>query len=279
MAASTKFVQCPQGELCKRKEMVHTVNLHEIDVINSRPQGFMSLFSGDTGEIKAEVREQIDVKVDGWRESGKADMIPGVLFLDECHMLDIECFSFLNRAIESDMAPIIIMATNRGITHIRGTDELSPHWIPIDLLDRLLIVHTSAYSKAEILEILAIRCEEEDVEIEEKAKLFLTEIGVRTSLRYALHLIQPSSCIAKRAKSEEIKVEHIKRAYSLFVDVERSTQFLNDYQSQFVFHDKDEAEETGDDVKHDDDVKMGDKGDGDTDNAEDDGDDDILDIE
>ena len=31
-------------------------------------------------------------------------------------MLDIECFSYLNRALESDMAPILIMATNRGIT-------------------------------------------------------------------------------------------------------------------------------------------------------------------
>ena len=31
-------------------------------------------------------------------------------------MLDIECFSFLNRALESDMSPILIMATNRGIT-------------------------------------------------------------------------------------------------------------------------------------------------------------------
>ena len=31
-------------------------------------------------------------------------------------MLDIESFSFLNRALESDMAPILIMATNRGIT-------------------------------------------------------------------------------------------------------------------------------------------------------------------
>ena len=39
-----------------------------------------------------------------------------VLFIDEVHMLDIECFSFLNRALEGDMAPILIMATNRGIT-------------------------------------------------------------------------------------------------------------------------------------------------------------------
>ena len=42
----TKFVQCPEGELQKRKEVVHTVSLHEIDVINSRTQGFLALFSG-----------------------------------------------------------------------------------------------------------------------------------------------------------------------------------------------------------------------------------------
>lgn len=78
---------------------MHTVTLHEIDVINSRTQGFLALFSGthgllcaclacmlltslftagDTGEIKAEVREQIDTKVSEWRGESKADVVPGV---------------------------------------------------------------------------------------------------------------------------------------------------------------------------------------------------------
>ncbi|XP_025770105.1 ruvB-like 2 [Puma concolor] len=153
----TKFVQCPDGELQKRKEVVHTVSLHEIDVINSRTQGFLALFSGDTGEIKSEVREQINAKVAEWREEGKAEIIPGVLFIDEVHMLDIESFSFLNRALESDMAPVLIMATNRGITRIRGTSYQSPHGIPIDLLDRLLIVSTSPYSEKDTKQILRIR--------------------------------------------------------------------------------------------------------------------------
>lgn len=42
----TKLVRCPEGELQKRREVVHTVTLHEIDVINSRTQGFLALFSG-----------------------------------------------------------------------------------------------------------------------------------------------------------------------------------------------------------------------------------------
>ena len=47
-------------------------------MINSRTQGFLALFSGDTGEIKSEVREQINTKVVEWREEGKAEIVPGV---------------------------------------------------------------------------------------------------------------------------------------------------------------------------------------------------------
>merc|ERR1711871_347285 len=167
MGAQTKFVQCPEGELQKRKEVVYTVSLHEIDVINSRQQGFLALFAGDTGEIKSEVREQIDGKVAEWREEGKADIVPGVLFIDEVHMLDIECFAFLNRALENTMAPVLIMATNRGITNIRGTKYKSPHGIPIDLLDRMLIISTQPYTQREIRKIIDIRAEEEDVEMDD----------------------------------------------------------------------------------------------------------------
>ena len=51
-------------------------------------------------------------------------------------MLDIECFTYLNRALESTLAPIVIFATNRGMCTVRGTDVVSPHGVPVDLLDR-----------------------------------------------------------------------------------------------------------------------------------------------
>ncbi|WAR01974.1 RUVB2-like protein [Mya arenaria] len=228
----TKFVQCPEGELQKRKEVVHTVTLHEIDVINSRTQGFLALFSGDTGEIKSEVREQINSKVAEWREEGKAEIVPGVLFIDEVHMLDMECFSFLNRALESDMAPILIMATNRGITKIRGTSEIGPHGIPIDLLDRLLIISTTPYEEKEIKLILKIRCEEEDVEMTDDAMTVLCRIGMETSLRYSIQLITTAHLVARKRKATEVDVDDIKRVYSLFLDESRSTQFLKEYQQE-----------------------------------------------
>lgn len=40
---------------------------------------------------------------------------------------------------------------------IRGTNYQSPHGIPIDLLDRLLIIATSPYTEKETRQILKIR--------------------------------------------------------------------------------------------------------------------------
>jgi DNA helicase TIP49 (TBP-interacting protein) len=38
-------------------------------------------------------------------------------------MLDIECFTYLNRALESSLSPIVIFATNRGMCTIRYVHE------------------------------------------------------------------------------------------------------------------------------------------------------------
>uniref|UniRef100_A0A9J7X3P2 RuvB-like helicase n=2 Tax=Cyprinus carpio TaxID=7962 RepID=A0A9J7X3P2_CYPCA len=217
MGSQTQFVQCPEGELQKRKEVVHTVSLHEIDVINSRTQGFLALFSGDTGEIKSEVREQINAKVSEWREEGKAEIIPGVLFIDEVHMLDIECFSFLNRALESDLSPVLIMATNRGITRYTYKHNINKSsWYSHR--------HTDPEDS------------EEDVELSEEAHSVLTRIGLETSLRYAIQLISTAGLVCRKRRGTEVQVEDIKRVYSLFLDESRSSQYMKEYQDSFLFN-------------------------------------------
>eukprot|EP00759_Apiculatamorpha_spiralis_P028508 PhF_6_TR31112/c1_g1_i1/m.45524/K11338/RUVBL2, RVB2, INO80J; RuvB-like protein 2 len=232
---NTRFVPCPEGELTKHKEMVNTVTLHEIDVINSRPQGYLTLFAGDTGEIKQEVRDQIDNRVAEWRETGKGEIVPGVLFIDEVHMLDIECFSWLNRALEHPLAPVVVMATNRGISKIRGTDYKSPHGIPIDLLDRMIIITTSPYSMNEMKKIIQIRCEEEDVEMEEEAIKLLTGMGLKSSLRYVLQLITTAHLVAIKRKSAVVTVNDIRKVYGLFSDLQRSTEFLKEHEQEYMF--------------------------------------------
>lgn len=84
-------------------------------------------------------------------------------------MLDIECFTFLNRALESTLAPVVILATNRGMCTIRGTDIVSPHGIPVDLLDRLLIIKTMPYGLEDLIKILAIRASTENIRLSTEA--------------------------------------------------------------------------------------------------------------
>ena len=87
----------------------------------------------------------------------------------------------------------------------------SPHGIPIDLLDRLLIISTQPYSEQEIQMIVDIRCEEEDVEMTEDAKELLTKIGHETSLRYAIHLITAAYLVAQKRKASEVELDDISK--------------------------------------------------------------------
>jgi RuvB-like protein 1 len=87
----------------------------------------------------------------------------------QVHMLDIECFTYLNRALESSLSPIVCLATNRGICNIRGTDMSAPHGLPVDLLDRVIIIRALTYSLEEMVHILAIRA---NVRYGAKAVLF-----------------------------------------------------------------------------------------------------------
>jgi len=137
-------------------------------------------------EITEKLRKEINKVVNKYIDHGIAELVPGVLFIDEVHMLDIECFTYLNKALESNLAPIVIFATNRGKCTIRGTELKSPHGIPVDLLDRLLIIKTLPYSVNEIVTILAIRCSTESIDIEEEALAHLATIGSQTSLRYSV---------------------------------------------------------------------------------------------
>ena len=149
-------------------------------------------------------------------------------------MLDIECFTYLNRALESNLAPIVILATNRGFCEIRGTDMKSPHGIPVDLLDRLLIIRTMPYSLNEIVQILAIRCATEGIEIEEDALAFLATIGTKTSLRYVVQLISPSFVLSQTLGKTRISKEEIEEINHLFFDGKSSAKLLQEQAKHYI---------------------------------------------
>ena len=175
----------------------------------------MALFSGDTGEIRDEVREQIDEKVAEWREEGKAEIIPGVLFIDEVHMLGVECFSFFEPSVENDLSPVLVVATNRGITKIRGTNYRSPHGVvPIDLLDRLLIIQAKPYTEKEMKLIVNIRCEERREHVRRRERFaHQNRFGNKFTIR--VQLISASALVANKRKSTKVETDDVSKAVQL----------------------------------------------------------------
>lgn len=234
MGPQSKLVQCPTGEIQTRVETTQTISLHDIDAINSRSHGYLAVFSGDTGEIKSEVREQIDKKVTEWREENKAQIIPGVLFIDEVHLFDLECFSFLNRAVESDLSPILIMATNKGITKIRGTHMKTAHGIPVDMLDRCLILRTQKYTDDEMKEILKIRATDEGIELDSNTLSIIVKIAKETSLRYCMQIISAADITRQRRKGDKVNIDDVRKVYSLFSDVSRCMKLMEEHEDLFI---------------------------------------------
>lgn len=77
--------------------------------------GILLIFMIFTDKLRKEINKVVNKYID----QGIAELVPGVLFVDEVHMLDIECFTYLHRALESSLSPIVIFATNRGKCTIR----------------------------------------------------------------------------------------------------------------------------------------------------------------
>ena len=79
------------------------------------------------------------------------------------------------------------------------------------------------------------RAEEEDVEISEDGQELLVQIAVETSLRYAIQLITTSNIVAMQRKATMVDLQDIRRVYSMFVDVKRSIEYLNEQQELYLF--------------------------------------------
>ncbi|KAG4431184.1 E3 ubiquitin-protein ligase hel1 [Cadophora sp. M221] len=230
-----EYVPIPKGEVHKKKEIVQDVTLHDLDIANARPQGGQDIMSmmgqlmkPKMTEITEKLRAEINKVVNKYIDQGVAELVPGVLFIDECHMLDIECFTYLNKALESSISPIVILASNRGMCTIRGTEDLvSAHGIPPDLLARLLIIPTNAYEPEEIKRIVRIRVTVEGLAITEAALDKIAEHGSRISLRYALQLLTPSSILARVSGRNQIDVADVGECEDLFIDARRSAAIVN----------------------------------------------------
>ncbi|KZT27921.1 TIP49-domain-containing protein [Neolentinus lepideus HHB14362 ss-1] len=218
------YVPLPKGDVHKRKQ---------IDIMSVMG----SLVKSSRTEVTEKLRREVNKIVQGYVEQGVAEVVPGVVFIDEC-------FTYLNALLESPMAPTVILATNRGQSLVRGTlDTVSPHGIPVDFLDRCLIVKTDGYISDQSGQVIQLRATVEGLNLDEGVIEHLAAEGKKSSLRYearlalkpvligfaliyALQLLKPASILAQLAGRRMMKLEDIGETTELFLDTKTSVRAL-----------------------------------------------------
>lgn len=245
-----EYVPVPKGEVHKKKDIVQDVTLHDLDVANARPTGGQDVVSlvgelvrARKTEITEKLRSEVNKVVAKYIDQGTAELVPGVLFIDEVHTLDLESFTYLTLALETPLSPLVILASNRGTTTIPGTAFASdpglraPHGIPPDLLPRLLIIPTHPYTSPEIRAIVSIRSRLEGGGVlSEEGLDEVVKAGSEVSLRYGLQLLAPAGILARARGSQGglIGREDVKEARGLFWDVGRSSTGRMGAEGEFI---------------------------------------------
>ena len=79
--------------------MVQDVTLHDLDIANARPQGGQDILSlmgqmmkPRKTKITDRLQQEINKVVNRYINEDVAELVPRDLFIDEVHMLDMECF-------------------------------------------------------------------------------------------------------------------------------------------------------------------------------------------
>ncbi|KAF2560756.1 hypothetical protein F2Q70_00014622, partial [Brassica cretica] len=98
-----EYVPLPKGEVHKKKEIVQDVTLQDLDAANARPQGGQDILSlmgqmmkPRKTEITDKLRQEINKVVNRYIDEGVAELVPGVLFIDEVRFLLPPCSGLMS---------------------------------------------------------------------------------------------------------------------------------------------------------------------------------------
>jgi RuvB-like protein 1 (pontin 52) len=86
----------------------------------------------------------------------------------------------------------------------------------------------------DIVQILAIRCAVENIEIEEDALAHLATVGTKTSLRYCVQLITPAMVLAQTLGKLKISIDEVNEINSLFFDAKTSAKLLHAQADKYI---------------------------------------------
>ncbi len=146
-----EYVPMPKGEVHKKKEIIQDVTLHDLDIANAKPQGGQDIMSmmgnlmkPKKTEITEKLRSEINKVVNRYIDQGVAELIPGVLFVDEVCGLHIIYFVPVNHEVMHSLYSFLATTKLSGTPPgIRIASSLLENAIRIQVWNVILLIRQS----------------------------------------------------------------------------------------------------------------------------------------
>ncbi|XP_026385232.1 ruvB-like helicase 1 isoform X2 [Papaver somniferum] len=127
----------PGGKVLKVIKAAQNVSLHDLDeaiTTQRKDEGIYSFLISQ--KVSA---ANIDEVVNNLVNEGLAKRKYGILQISEAQMLDFECFSLINNALETSFLSVFLSAA-RGMCGFRGSEIFIPTKIPGVIFPRMIII-------------------------------------------------------------------------------------------------------------------------------------------
>lgn len=205
------YVTIPSGKVFKKKKIVQDITLNDLDLVNIQQ---IDQHPSKVCEISDYLRQEVDKLVSKYIKSKKAQILNGVLFIDEAHTLNFDSFCFLTRLLDSRYSPLILLSTNR--TTVVNLENFLDSKIPIKFLNRCLIIRTKKYVQNEIANIIVLKAKTSSLIMTGNAIKNLRNVAVLTSLRFSILLSLASGLISNTLKEKIINLSIVKFVNFIF---------------------------------------------------------------
>lgn len=192
-------VPLPKKDVLRRKIVTQVLSLHDIDVAeetSDQLKNTMRHMLGKNG-VKLSTMQDTNEIVNAYVENGMGEVQPGILFIDECHLLSKRVLFQIIKVIEDDLSPLVLLATNNKQFLEREDAQ--------DLFNRLFVIKMEK-DPSIIPDILKMRADKCRLSLHESAFCKLAAIGRERGLRRALNLLSLMKETDKEVTENDVRV-------------------------------------------------------------------------
>lgn len=185
------YLPLPKGEVEYTREVVQEVSLHEIDFAAANPEPGADILSQvkcivqNTGfnRINMAVRSRVDAFI----TQKKAELIPGLLIIEDAHLMSFELYSFLKCTLTQEKnVPMVILVGQKEL--LSETNRFAKG-IYEEFFSSCLSIELGPLSFDELMAAILCRAKHEQLSLDDESVRVLAQAATVHTLRYAFSLL------------------------------------------------------------------------------------------